>query len=279
MPELPEVETVCRGLEPVLVGRRIARADVRRKDLRKPFPRGLKAKLESAMVVHIARRAKYILIHLDNDFILVIHLGMSGRIGIHPRDYKPQMHDHFILHLQDGQQIVLNDPRRFGVVDLVRGDVLETHSLFAHLGPEPLGNDFSGSVLTAALKGRKTPIKQAIMDQRIVVGVGNIYASESLFLSGIDPETPAGRIRGDRIDRLVAAIRAVLKQAIKAGGSTLRDHRRVDGELGYFQHHFGVYDREGRACPGCACDISKTKGIRKIIQGGRATFYCPRQQR
>lgn len=278
MPELPEVETVCRGLEPVLLHRRIVRVDVRRKDLRRPFPRGLKGRVESARVTWIARRAKYILIHLDNDFVLVIHLGMSGRIVFQGDGYKPQTHDHFILHLEDGRQVVLNDPRRFGVVDLVRGDGLDAHPLFAHLGPEPLGNGFSGPVLAAALKNRKAAIKQVIMDQSVVVGVGNIYASEALFQSGIDPARPAARIQGKRAEALVAAIRDVLNRAIAAGGSTLRDHRQVSGELGYFQHDFTVYGREGQACRGCDCDIAKTGGIRKIVQGGRASFYCPRKQ-
>lgn len=278
MPELPEVETVCRGLEPVLLHRRIVRVDVRRKDLRRPFPRGLKGRVESARVTWIARRAKYILIHLDNDFVLVIHLGMSGRIVFQGDGYKPQTHDHFILHLEDGRQVVLNDPRRFGVVDLVRGDGLDAHPLFAHLGPEPLGNGFSGPVLAAALKNRKAAIKQVIMDQSVVVGVGNIYASEALFLSGINPAHPAAQIQGKRAEALVAAIRDVLNRAIAAGGSTLRDHRQVSGELGYFQHDFTVYGREGQACRGCDCDIAKTGGIRKIVQGGRASFYCPRKQ-
>lgn len=278
MPELPEVETVCRGLEPVLLHRRIVRVDVRRKDLRRPFPRGLKGRVESARVTWIARRAKYILIHLDNDFVLVIHLGMSGRIVFQGAGYKPQTHDHFILHLEDGRQVVLNDPRRFGIVDLVRAEALDTHPLFAHLGPEPLGDGFSGPVLAAALKNRKAAIKQVIMDQSVVVGVGNIYASEALFLSGIDPARPAARIQGKRAEALVAAIRDVLNRAIAAGGSTLRDHRQVSGELGYFQHDFTVYGREGQACRGCDCDIAKTGGIRKIVQGGRASFYCPRKQ-
>lgn len=278
MPELPEVETVCRGLEPVLLHRRIVRVDVRRKDLRRPFPRGLKGRVESARVTWIARRAKYILIHLDNDFVLVIHLGMSGRIVFQGDGYKPQTHDHFILHLEDGRQVVLNDPRRFGIVDLVRAEALDTHPLFAHLGPEPLGNGFSGPVLAAALKNRKAAIKQVIMDQSVVVGVGNIYASEALFLSGINPAHPAAQIQGKRAEALVAAIRDVLNRAIAAGGSTLRDHRQVSGELGYFQHDFTVYGREGQACRGCDCDIAKTGGIRKIVQGGRASFYCPRKQ-
>ena len=277
MPELPEVETVCRGLAPVLVGQQIVRAEVRREGLRKPFPGGWGAGVGGAGVLHIARRAKYILIHLDNGFVLVIHLGMSGRVLFYPRDYRPQTHDHFILHMQDGQQVVLNDPRRFGVVDLVPVEALETHALFAHLGPEPLGNDFSAPRLEAALKNRKTAIKQAIMDQGVVVGVGNIYASEALFLAGISPKRAANTVRGERIEKLVAAIRSVLKKAIKAGGSTLRDHRQANGELGYFQHSFSVYDRAGQACRGCDCDIARTGGIKSIVQGGRASCNCPRK--
>ncbi len=271
MPELPEVETVCRGLEPVLVGHVIARVDLHRKDLRKPFPKALKKIVEGAQVTHITRRAKYILIHLNNGYVLVIHLGMSGRIVFHPRDYKPQTHDHFILHMKNGQQIVLNDPRRFGVVDLVAEDNLESHALFSHLGPEPLANRFSGPVLAAALKGRKTAIKQAIMDQRIVVGVGNIYACEALFMAGISPLKQAGLVKADQAEVLVAAIKKVLQKAIKAGGSTLRDHRQANGELGYFQHSFSVYDCEGQVCGTCG----GTRLIKRIVQGGRSTFYCP----
>lgn len=271
MPELPEVETVCRGLAPVLVGQVISKADIRRKDLRKPFPRGLKTRIESAQVTHITRRAKYIQAHLDNGFVLVIHLGMSGRIVFQPHDYKPQTHDHFILHMQDGQQIVLNDPRRFGIVDLVPTAQLETHGLFAHLGPEPLSNGFSGPVLAQALAGKKAAIKQVIMDQTVVVGVGNIYACEALFMAGIDPAMPAGAMTPARTEALAAAIKAVLQSAIAAGGSTLRDHRQANGELGYFQHRFSVYDREGMACPRCA----KKPPVMRITQGGRSTFYCP----
>ena len=271
MPELPEVETVCRGLAPVLVGQVIVQVDVRRKDLRQPFPKGLKTRVESTQVTHITRRAKYIQIHLDSDDVLVIHLGMSGRIVFHPRDYKPQTHDHFILHLRDGQQIVLNDPRRFGIVDLVSVDDLESHKLFSHLGPEPLSNGFSGPVLSAALQGKKAAIKQVIMDQTVVVGVGNIYASEALFLAGIHPEKAAGKVTPAKAEELVTAIKKVLQKAIKAGGSTLRDHRQANGELGYFQHSFSVYDREGQVCQTCA----GTKPIKRIVQGGRSTFYCP----
>lgn len=275
MPELPEVETVCRGLEPVLVGQVIARADIRRKDLRKPFPKGLKTLLESAKVTHITRRAKYVRIHLDNDYVLLIHLGMSGRIVFHPLDYKPQTHDHFIMHMKAGQQIVLNDPRRFGIVDIVREGDLDTHVLFAHLGPEPLSNGFSGPVLAAALAGKKAAIKQVIMDQRIVVGVGNIYASEALFMAGINPSKPAGKVKSAQAEALVRAIKIVLQKAIKAGGSTLRDHRQANGELGYFQHSFSVYDREGQVCVTCA----GKRPIMRIIQGGRSTFYCPTCQK
>lgn len=278
MPELPEVETVCRGLEPVLKGQVIARADLHRGDLRKPFPKNLKTVLKGAKVGAISRRAKYILLHLDSGFIVILHLGMSGRLLIEGKDYTPKKHDHLVLHTKKGAQIVFNDARRFGVVDLARADALEQHPSFAHLGPEPLSNHFSGPALAEKLAGKKAAIKVAIMDQRVVVGVGNIYASEALFLAGISPKTPAGRVRGDKAEALAAAIKTVLKKAITAGGSTLRDHRQANGELGYFQHHFAVYDREGQACPGCTCDIVKTGGIRRIVQGGRSSFYCPRKQ-
>ncbi len=278
MPELPEVETVCRGLEPVLKGNMVMRVDQHRGDLRKPFPKNLETVLTGATVTGVSRRAKYILIALDNDFVLILHLGMSGRVLIKDRNYLPQKHDHVVLHMKDGTQIVLNDARRFGMLDLVRSDVLEQHAFFSHLGPEPLSNRFSGPILAAALKGKKTSIKIAIMDQRVVVGVGNIYASEALFLAGIDPQTSVGRVQGEKAEKLAAAIKTVLKKAIQAGGSTLRDHRQANGESGYFQHHFAVYGREGQACPGCECDIGKTKGIRKIVQGGRSSYYCPRKQ-
>lgn len=257
------------------MGQVIIKADVRRKDLRRPFPKGLKTRIESAQITHISRRAKYIQIHLDNGYVLVIHLGMSGRIVFHPHDYKPQTHDHFIIHTRGGQQIVLNDPRRFGIVDLVPVTEQETHVLFAHLGPEPLSNGFSGPVLAAAVKGKKAAIKQVIMDQTVVVGVGNIYASEALFMAGINPAKPAGKLSADQAEALVAAIKKVLQKAIKAGGSTLRDHRQANGELGYFQHSFSVYDREGQVCVTCAAK----QPIKRITQGGRSTFYCPACQK
>lgn len=279
MPELPEVETVCRGLEPVLKGQVIARADIRRKDLRRPFPKGLKNNLEDRKIVGIRRRAKYILIDLDNDHVLIIHLGMSGRMRVMNAQEEPGVHDHFIITLQSGRTVALNDPRRFGIVDFCHRDACESHTLFAHLGPEPMGNGFSGPVLADSIRGKKMAIKNAIMDQMVVVGVGNIYASESLFLAGINPKIQAGRVQGTRADALVSAIRSVLDRAIKAGGSTLRDHRQANGDLGYFQHQFAVYDRAGQACPGCSCDIGKTRGIQRIVQGGRSTFYCPRKQK
>lgn len=279
MPELPEVETVCRGLDPVMRGQTILRAEIRRKDLRKPFPRGLKQALEGVRILRISRRAKYILAHLDSGKILVIHLGMSGRVQIEGAGYVPKTHDHFILHLKNRRVIVLNDARRFGVVFLVDENEMEDHPAFAVLGPEPLANDFNGPFLAARLKGKKTAIKTAIMDQSVVVGVGNIYASEALFMAGISPKRVAATVTGERAEKLADAIRRVLRKAIEKGGSTLRDHRRVDGELGYFQHHFAVYDRAGQACPGCECDILKTKGIRRIVQGGRSSFYCTGKQK
>ncbi len=279
MPELPEVETVCRGLDPVMTGQVITGIDTHRTGLRVPFPKALSKSVAGARVLRITRRAKYILAHLDNGFVLVMHLGMSGRMMVEEAGYKPVKHDHMVIHLKDKRMVVFNDARRFGVVDLVEEEALESHTLFRHLGPEPLANAFSGPALAAKLKGKKTSIKVAIMDQRVVVGVGNIYASEALFLAGISPKRLAGQVQGERAEAFVQAIRKVLQKAIKAGGSSLRDYRQADGELGYFQHQFTVYDREGQACPGCTCDIAKTKGILRITQGGRSSFYCPRKQK
>ncbi|MGZ9107242.1 MAG: bifunctional DNA-formamidopyrimidine glycosylase/DNA-(apurinic or apyrimidinic site) lyase [Micavibrio sp.] len=279
MPELPEVETVCRGLDPVLRGQGIRQVELRREGLRKPFPPHLKKTLENSVISHVARRAKYILVHLKNGKVLIIHLGMSGRVLVEGKDYQPKTHDHLILHLKNDRVIVLNDPRRFGIVLLLDGDKMNDDPAFQNLGPEPLSNQFSGPALSARLKGKKVAIKTALMDQRVVVGVGNIYAAEALFLAGISPKRSAHLVTGERAEKLAAAIRSVLEKAIAAGGSTLRDHRRVDGELGYFQHHFAVYGRAGKACPGCTCDIMKTKGIRRIVQGGRSTFYCPVKQK
>lgn len=278
MPELPEVETVMRGLEKAVCGGVIEKADVRRKDLRVPFPKGLKDKLAGRQITHFARRAKYILVHLDDGNVLVLHLGMSGRITI-AKNHTALKHDHLILHMKDGQQIAFNDARRFGLVYLMHADAVDAHPAFKSLGPEPLGNDFSGPVLAARLKGKKVAIKQALLDQRVVAGVGNIYACEALYESGISPTRAAGAVSGEKAEKLAAAIRNVLMRAIAAGGSTLRDHRQANGELGYFQHEFRVYDREGGQCALCHCEGGKPGAIRRIVQGGRSTFYCPTHQK
>lgn len=281
MPELPEVETVMRGLAPVMSGAVITDVDKRRKDLRIPFPIKMKSRLVGRKVIGLARRAKYILINLDDNNILAVHLGMSGRVSIVPKgeSYSPEKHDHLILTLNSGVRLVYNDPRRFGMIFMLHADEMDSHKAFSHLGPEPLGNHFSADILTERLKGKNTSIKQALLDQRIVVGVGNIYACEALYQSGISPTKRAGLIKGERAEKLTRAIRDVLRRAIKAGGSTLKDYRHADGELGYFQNSFKVYDQEKMACPSCDCDINKKGGIKRLVQSGRSTFYCPRKQR
>ncbi len=278
MPELPEVETVMRGLEPVLTERTIARVETRRAGLRTPFPADLQRRLEGARITHLARRAKYCLIFLETGDCLVIHLGMSGRLLI-ARNHVPIKHDHLIITLDNGAQIVMNDPRRFGVVLLTTETDMSTHASFRHLGPEPLGNEFNAPYLKDKLAGRVQPIKLAIMDQRLVVGVGNIYACEALYRAGIDPVTPAGSLSRARLEKLVSAIRSVLNEAIAAGGSSLKDYVRTDGELGYFQHGFKVYDREGTLCPVCSDAGKKSPCVARIVQGGRSTFYCKRTQK
>lgn len=278
MPELPEVETVMRGLEPVLTGKAIARVETRRADLRVPFPKDLKKKLEGARILRLSRRAKYCLIHLQGGACLVVHLGMSGRLVI-TRDHVPVKHDHFLMTLEDGVQIVLNDPRRFGMVLLVADAEMAGHASFKHLGPEPLGNEFNAAYLRDKLKGRTQAIKLAIMDQRIVVGVGNIYACEALYRAGIDPAKPAGGVSPAKLEKLVSAIRGVLGEAIAAGGSSLKDYVQASGELGYFQHGFKVYDREGTVCRTCAEAGHEKPCVTRMVQGGRSTFYCKRTQR
>ncbi len=279
MPELPEVETVRRGLETALkTPAQIAKVDQRRKDLRVPFPKNLKKRLEGHEITRFGRRAKYLLIYMSSGEVMILHLGMSGSILI-TKGHRPEKHDHLILTLKNGQQIVFNDPRRFGMVYLCPEEDLETHKAFANIGPEPLGNDFNGPVLAEKLKGKTTSVKQALLDQRVVAGVGNIYACEALFEAGISPKRKAKTIQGQRAEKLVNAIRGVLKRAIKAGGSSLKDHKQVSGELGYFQHNFKVYDCEGENCLGCDCDIAQTNGIKRMIQSGRSTFYCPRKQK
>ena len=279
MPELPEVETVARGLRATLEGHRIVAVAQNRPDLRVPFPAGLPGRLTGRRIVHIGRRAKYLLLRLDDGQVLVVHLGMSGRFVIHHQPTVASPHDHLVLTADDGVVYVLNDPRRFGLVALAEQAGLEDHPLFAGLGPEPLGNAFNGKVLAAALAGKATPIKSALLDQRVVAGLGNIYVCEALFAAGISPLRLAGSIGRARAERLVRSIRTVLDAAIAAGGSSLRDFVHHDGELGYFQHLFTVYGRTGKPCPGCDCDVAETGGIARITQAGRSTFYCPRRQR
>lgn len=294
MPELPEVETVRRGLEPAMVGKRIAVADVRRPNLRWPFPEGMADRLTGARIERLRRRSKYILADLDTGETLLIHLGMSGRMLIAPpRDNgakedahdmlgdfhhlhpAPEKHDHVVLDMADGTRITFNDARRFGAMDLYATEIGETHKLLALLGPEPLGNSFDESYFKAALKGKNTPIKSALLDQRIVSGLGNIYVCEALWRTGISPLRKAGDLSGKRIASLVPAIRQVLSEAIESGGSSLKDYRQTDGELGYFQHSFAVYGREGAPCktPNCAGDI------KRVVQSGRSSFYCNTCQR
>jgi formamidopyrimidine-DNA glycosylase len=283
MPELPEVETVRRGLEPVMNGQVIAQADVRRPDLRWPLPPRMAERLTGARVLGLRRRSKYILADLDTGETLLIHLGMSGRMLVsgamlgqfHHDHPAPAKHDHVVLDMQGGARITFNDARRFGAMDLMATETAEAHPLLASLGPEPLGNGFSESYLVARLKGRDMPVKSALLDQKIIAGLGNIYVCEVLHRAGISPARRAGRISAARVAALVPIIRQVLAEAIEAGGSSLRDYRQADGELGYFQHRFRVYDREGEACrmPGCAGTIAR------LVQSGRSSFHCPQCQR
>ena len=274
MPELPEVETVCRGLRAGLVGRTIRRTQARRPDLRLPLPARFAEQLAGRRVVGIGRRAKFILVHLDDGAVLIIHLGMSGRLVLGAAA-APGPHDHVVVTLDDGQVLTFRDPRRFGLMALAGEAELEHHDLLRDLGPEPLEDGFDGARLAALMRGRRTPVKAALLNQRRIAGLGNIYACESLFHAGISPRRQAASVVGGRARRLAEAIRAVLEEAIAAGGSSLRDYVHVSGDLGYFQHRFAVYDREGAPCPGCDC----AGGIARIVQSGRSTFYCPRRQR
>ncbi len=280
MPELPEVETVRRALAPVLEGRRITRAVARRADLRFALPQDFGQRLTGQRVQAVRRRAKFLLIELQDGTVLISHLGMSGSFRIYRGDAPAlEKHEHIVLLTDDGCEIRYNDPRRFGFMDLVDGDALGDYPMLANLGPEPLGDGFDAAVLSAALKGRQSPIKAALLDQSVVAGLGNIYVAEALFRAGISPKRKAATVAGVRAQRLVPAIRDILQEAIAAGGSSISDHRQPTGELGYFQHRFAVYGREGDPCPGCDCDIEKTGGIAKITQSGRSTFYCSRRQR
>jgi formamidopyrimidine-DNA glycosylase len=289
MPELPEVETVRRGLEPAMTGHVIVRADVRRPDLRWPFPPRMAERLTGQRVERLRRRSKYILADLSGGETLLIHLGMSGRMTVssvpqargdmlgdfHRSHPAPEKHDHVVLDMDNGARITFNDARRFGAMDLAPTEAVEAHRFLAGLGPEPLGNSFDEAYLAARFKGRNTPVKAALLDQRIVAGLGNIYVCEALWRTGISPLRKAGSLSRARAASLVPAIRAVLTDAIESGGSSLRDYRQADGELGYFQHSFAAYGREGEPCrtPGCGGIIARA------VQSGRSSFYCPTCQK
>jgi formamidopyrimidine-DNA glycosylase len=279
MPELPEVETVMRGLQSRLEGRRIVSAIAHRADLRWNLPPGLAQRLTGAQVIGFRRRGKYILMRLDGGDSVLLHLGMSGRMVLSPlRPNQPALHEHLVLETEDGWRLGFVDPRRFGSVDLVKTALEERHRLLAELGPEPLEPGFTAASLSASLAGKRTPIKAALLDQKVVAGLGNIYVCEALFRARLSPLRSAYTVPGTRAARLAPAIQDTLREAIAAGGSSLRDYVQPDGELGYFQHAWKVYGREGEPCERCpgkpACP-----GVRRVTQSGRSTFYCPRSQR
>ena len=271
MPELPEVETVKRGLEPALLNTIIKTVTLNRPNLRIPFPDRLSERLEGKKCLNLRRRGKYIWVDLDSNETLVIHLGMSGSFTINPTN--KNKHDHFILETTGGNTLVYNDPRRFGMIFLVPTGYENQHPAFAHMGPEPLGNDFHADYLIKAIKNKKTPIKTALLDQTIIAGIGNIYACEALYLSNISPLKISQTLSYEQADLLVQSIKSVLNAAINSGGSSLRDHKQTDGSMGYFQHSFKVYNREGQICPETGDKIVR------ISQSGRSTFYCPQKQR
>jgi formamidopyrimidine-DNA glycosylase len=283
MPELPEVETVRRGLEATFVGARIVRAEARRPDLRFPFPARFAARLQGQRVAALRRRAKYLLADLDSGETLVMHLGMSGSFRVedqpigefyHPRGKAPT-HDHVVFHFESGARVVYNDPRRFGYMELISTSGLDAHPLFADIGLEPLGPEFGWEALARVFAGARTPLKAALLDQRRIAGLGNIYVCEALHRSRLSPLREAGSLGATETRRLAASIKEVLEAAIEAGGSTLRDHRQADGTLGYFQHAFEVYDKEGAVCGHKRC-----RGIiARAVQSGRSTFYCATCQR
>lgn len=271
MPELPEVETTVRGLKPLLEGQRIERLSLNRPDLRRPFPVDLVQRMTGATVTGLSRRAKYGLIHTDRDDVMIFHLGMSGRWRTDISE--GEAHDHLVIETGAGRLLALNDPRRFGSVDLVGGDPETAFAPFATLGPEPLSDAFNAKQLAVAFEGRSAPVKTLLLDQRIVAGLGNIYVCEALFMAGISPTKAAGQVPTKRIAALVEAIKAVLVQAIAAGGSSLRDFVHPDGQLGYFSHEWRVYGREGDQCRQCNAPV------KRLVQGGRSTFFCGKCQR
>lgn len=271
MPELPEVETTGRGIAARLLGRTIVHAEQRRADLRRPMPRHLPRLLEGRTLLAVTRRAKYLLLRFDTGDSLLLHLGMSGRVVIADRDDGARgKHDHVVLVFDDGAILRFNDARRFGLIEWVASGAEDTHPLLVALGPEPLPRSFTPARLAQALTGRKTAIKQALLDQAVVAGLGNIYVCEALFAAAISPLRPACSLTGDELARLVPAIKNVLQKSLKAGGSSLRDYVQASGELGYFQTQVAVYGREGQPCPRCG----KCPGILRAVQGGRSTFWC-----
>jgi formamidopyrimidine-DNA glycosylase len=293
MPELPEVETVRRGLQPAMEGSKIVKAEARRKDLRFPFQKDFVARLEGQTVTGLGRRAKYLLADLGSGDVLLMHLGMSGSFRLvegdqgkatgkfhHPRS-EDRAHDHVVFHMSSGAAVVFNDPRRFGYMKIIARGRLENEPLLKGLGPEPLGNEFDAAMLARSCASKKTSLKAALLDQRVVAGLGNIYVCEALFRSQLSPRRLAATLATkkaeptDHAKRLVTAVHAVLNQAIKAGGSSLRDHRQTSGELGYFQHSFQVYDREGEKCQTAGCSGI----VRRFTQNGRSTFWCPKCQK
>jgi formamidopyrimidine-DNA glycosylase len=293
MPELPEVETVRRGLQPAMEGSKIVKAEARRKDLRFPFQKDFIARLEGQTVTGLGRRAKYLMADLASGDVLLMHLGMSGSFRVigheveqtpgqfhHPRS-EDRAHDHVVFHMSSGAAVVFNDPRRFGYMKIIARKVLEDEPLLKGLGPEPLGNEFDAAMLARSCANKKTSLKAALLDQRVVAGLGNIYVCEALFRAHLSPKRLATTLAAkkaeptDHAKRLVTAIHAVLNQAIKAGGSSLRDHRQTSGELGYFQHSFQVYDREGEKCQSAGCGGI----VKRFTQNGRSTFWCPKCQK
>jgi formamidopyrimidine-DNA glycosylase len=289
MPELPEVETVRMGLAPVLEGYRLVKVETRRGDLRVPFPKDFAKRLTGRQVKRLTRRAKYLLAELDRDETLVIHLGMSGRMAVYAEGKERKLgqyvydaapsgagngkHDHVVFETDAPARVVFTDHRRFGLMTLIDSGAIAEDKLFKGIGIEPLSKEFNAAWLARALAGKKTPIKSALLDQRVIAGLGNIYVCEALFRSRISPKRLAGKVRPETVAALADAIKAVLKDAIAAGGSSLRDYKKADGNLGNFQHHFAVYDREGEPCPGC-------RGVvKRIVQAGRSTFFCPTCQK
>ena len=278
MPELPEVETVRRCLAAALEGRVLARVVPRRAGLRVPLPADMSQRLAGRRVLAVGRRAKYLLVDFEGGETLIVHLGMTGRFRIFGETAEADVHDHVIFQTADAIAVHYHDTRRFGLMTLCRGGA-ESHPLLSKLGVEPLGNEFSGAYLTERLAGRKGPLKPALMDQSVVAGMGNIYASESLFRAGLSPRRQAGSVGAGRAQRLARAIREVFAEAIAAGGTTISDHRLPSGEEGNFRQRLAVYARAGQPCPGCDCDLAKSGGVARIVQSGRATFYCAKGQR